>query len=72
MFWFILTKSNSDADFIAEMEDFLVEPATYLADLPYSHGAHFFLYNPQFVFFGWVFTQRKKNLKGELVEKSTH
>ena len=35
------------------MEDFLKEPTKYLESLPFSHGAHFFLYNPQLVFFGY-------------------
>ena len=35
------------------MEDFLKEPTKYLEKLSFSHGAHFFLYNPQLVFFGY-------------------
>ena len=35
------------------MEDFLLQPTKYLESLAFSHGAHFFLYNPQLVFFGY-------------------
>ena len=41
---FIETK---DADFISEMEEFLLEPHTYLKPFGYQHGAYMFTYHPQ-------------------------
>jgi hypothetical protein len=44
---------DEDADFIAEMEDFLKNPNEIMSRFHFAHGAHFFLYNPQLVFFGY-------------------
>ena len=35
------------------MEEFLEKPTEYLKNYHFNHGANFFLYNPQFVFFGY-------------------
>ena len=49
----VFDADSSDADFLGEMEDFLKKPLEYLGNVPFSHGSHFFLYNPQMVFFGY-------------------
>ena len=35
------------------MEDFLKKPNDIMSKFHFAHGAHFFLYNPQLVFFGY-------------------
>ena len=35
------------------MEDFLKRPNDIMSKFHFAHGAHFFLYNPQLVFFGY-------------------
>lgn len=47
---FIETK---DADFISEMEQFLLDPHKYLKPLHFAHGAYMFTYHPQLLFFGY-------------------
>lgn len=47
---FIETK---DADFISEMEQFLLDPHKYLKPLHFDHGAYMFTYHPQLLFFGY-------------------
>ena len=56
---------DKEPDVYSEIEQFLERPEHYLENVDFHHGPHFFLYQPQFIFFGYPtylikFTEKKK------------